>query len=96
MARFSANPRGYQEACKFIKELGVAGIESNITAGGVSVYCEPDQVNTARKICKKLGVSFHAGYTSHQEDVMMQTKSGYDKLVQVTNDAIAVSKEWKE
>jgi hypothetical protein len=94
MARFSSNPRGYKEACNLIKQLAGVGIESNITAGGVSIYCEPDQVNIAKSICKDLGASFGAGYTSHQEEVMMQTQSGYEKLKQVTNDAISVIKEW--
>ena len=95
MSRFSSNAGGYQKACTLIKQLKIAGIEANITAGGISIYCEPNQVNIARAICEKLSASFDAGYTSHQENIMMQTKVGYNELVRVTNDAIAVIKEWK-
>jgi len=95
VARFSSHAGTYQNACELIKQLKSANIESSITAGGVAIYCEPDQVNSAKAICKELGASFDAGYTSHQEGIMMQTKDGYDHLKQVTNDAIAVIKEWK-
>ena len=95
MARFSAHAGSYKNACDLIERLKNAGIESNITAGGIAIYCEPDRVNDVQSICRELGASFNAGYTSHQEDVMMQSQDGYDKLVQVTNDAISVIKEWK-
>lgn len=95
MARFSSLAGTYQNACNLINRLKLAGIESNITAGGVAIYCEPDQVNDVRAICNELGASFSGGYTSHQEDVMMRSQDGYEKLVQVTNDANSVIKEWK-
>ncbi len=95
MARFSAHAGSYQNACNLIEKLKSAGIESNITAGGIAIYCEPDQVNDAKAICKELGASFKGGYTSHQEDMMLQSQDGYEHLKQATNDAIAVIKEWK-
>lgn len=95
MAMFSAQGMTYQKACDLIERLGVFGIRPNITAGGVAIHCEPSQVNKAQSICKELGASFSAGYTSHQENVMMRSQDGYDKLEKVTNDAIAVIKEWK-
>lgn len=95
MAEFSSHAGTYQNACDLIEALKVAGIRSNITAGGISIHCEPDQVNDARVICKEFGASFSAGYTSHQENVMMRSQDGYEHLKQVTGDAIAVSKEWK-
>lgn len=95
MARFSAHAGSYQNACDLIERLKNADIESNITAGGIAIYCEPDRVNDARAICKELGASFQGGYTSHQEDVMMRTQDGYEKLVETTNNAISVINEWK-
>ena len=95
MARFSASGLTYPEACELIRSLRTAGIEANITAGGISIHCEPDRVNDARAICDERQASFDAGYTSHQEDVMMRSKSGCEKLAEITNDAIAVIKEWK-
>lgn len=95
MAMFSAQGMTYQKACDLIEQLGIFGIRANITAGGVAIHCEPSQINKAQDICKELGASFSAGYTSHQESVMMRSQDGYNHLKQVTNDAIAVMKEWK-
>lgn len=95
MAMFSAQGVTYQKACELIKQLRVFGISSNITGGGVAIHCEPNQVNKAQAICKEIGASFSAGYTSHQQDVMMRSQDGYDHLKQVTNDAIAIIKEWE-
>jgi hypothetical protein len=95
MARFSAHAGSYQNACNLIEQLKFAGIESNITAGGIAIYCDPDRVNDAKAICRELGASFKGGYTSHQEDVMMRSRDGCEKLEEITNDAISVIKEWK-
>jgi hypothetical protein len=95
MAIFSSETIGYQEACNLIKQLQIAGIEASITNAGISISCAPDQVNNAEAICKELGASFDAGYTSHEVDKMVLSKDGYDKLAQITDDAIAVIKEWK-
>jgi len=95
MARFSASGLTYPEACKLIRSLASVSIEANITAGGISIHCEPDRVNDARTICDEHQASFDAGYTSHQEDIMMQSESGRKKLAEITNDAISVIKEWK-
>lgn len=95
MAEFSSHAGTYQNACNLIEALKIAGIRSNVTAGGLSIHCEPDQVNTAKAICKEFRAGFSAGYTSHQEDVMMRSRDGYEHLKQVTDDAISVIKEWE-
>jgi hypothetical protein len=69
-------------------------IYANITGGGVSITVAPQMVKVAEAICKDHGFSFKAGYTAHQEDVMMCSKRGYDALEKVTNNAHAVYKEW--
>jgi hypothetical protein len=95
MAQFSSSAGTYQNACNLMDRLKEAGIRSNITAGGISIHCEPDQVNQARSICKEFKASFDAGYTAHQEDIMLRSPSGYEELKRAKNDAIAVIKEWK-
>ena len=95
MARFSSHAGSYQNACNLIEKLKIANIEANITAGGIDIRCDPDQVNTAKAICKELGASFSGGYTSHQEDIMMRSQDGYTKLEKDTNNANSIIKEWK-
>lgn len=95
MARFTAEGLGYSEACKLIDSLKQSGIEANITAGGVAIHATPDQVDRAREICREAGAIFSAGYSMHQEEVMLRG-SGWDVVEQVTNDAIAILKEWEE
>lgn len=96
MASFSAETNNYQNACNLIDRLELSGIRSNITAGGVAIHCQPDQVNTARCICGELGVSFSGGYTSHEQGVLLKSPDGFEHLKKVNSDAIAVIKEWKE
>jgi hypothetical protein len=96
MARFTAEGLAYGDACKMIDALRQADIDANITAGGVAVYPEPEQVNQARNICKGCGASFDPGFSSHQESVMLQSSSGWDVAERVTNDAAAIAKEWEQ
>jgi len=72
MARFTAQGLNYPDACQLINTLRLAGIEANITAGGVAVCPEPQQATQAQQICKASGASFNAGYSAHQEDVMLR------------------------
>lgn len=95
MAVFSADPGAYLNACNLIKALRKAGIEAYITAGGVSVQCQPNEVNLAQEICKSFKASFKAGLTSHQEDIVLKNK-GVDELVTMTENARSIIKEWKE
>lgn len=96
MATFTAsNKDGYQGALKLISALKQSGIEAWITAGGVGVCCEPAQIRTASDVCKAQGGSLDCGPTAHQQDVLMQSQSGYEILKQATGDAIALKQEWE-
>jgi len=96
MARFTAQGLNYPDACQLINTLRLAGIEANITAGGVAVCPEPQQATQAQQICKDSGASFNAGYSAHQEDVMLRSPDGWNVAERVTNDARSVLKEWRE
>jgi hypothetical protein len=95
MARFSSSAGTYPNACKLIDALKDVGIDANITAGGVAIYCSPDQIDMARSICKLHGASFDAGFTSHQEDVMLRSQTGHNTVERVTRDALSVMREWE-
>jgi NADH:ubiquinone oxidoreductase subunit D len=95
MATFSAEAGAYLNACNLIKTLRQAGIEAYITAGGVSIECQPNEVNLVQEICKKFKASFKAGLTSHQENVILKSK-GIDGLVATTENARSIVKEWEE
>lgn len=94
MALFTAEGLTYPNALNLIKALKEQGIEANITAGGVAVTASPDQVNQAELICTQHKARFNPGYSSHQEDVMLQGGS-IEHLAQVTGDSISVISEWK-
>lgn len=91
---FVAQGLTYPEACRLIGTLKEYDIESNITVGGVNIEVTPDQVNLAKELCSNAGASFKAGYSSAVEDVLMKSDSGYETLKRVTNDSIAILKEW--
>lgn len=80
---------------EFVKALKQAGIGAYITAGGVSIECQPDKVNLAQEICKNFKASFKAGLTSYQEDVIIKGKD-IDRLIMTTENARSIIKEWKE
>lgn len=92
--RFSAEGLTYPAALALIAELRANNIEANITAGGVSIYPEPDLISQAETICKKHNASFRAGYTEHQESVMLQSDSGWKTCEKVTNDSNAAYQEF--
>ena len=95
MASFTAsNNNGYQGAMQLIYALRRAGIEAGITAGGVWVNCEPDQIPLATKVCEENNGCLNCGPTDHQADVLMQSASGQEVLKQATGNAIALKKEW--
>lgn len=94
MALFTAECRGYQNALDLIDRLKLAGIDSNITAGGVAVHITPDQLQQAQALCRELGCSFDPGVSGHQQEVLMMSDAGFEALKRVTDDAIAVLKEW--
>lgn len=96
MARFTASGGTYQEACDLISDLRLRGIESNITAGGVSIYPEPEKVTEMMRVCEVRGFSCKPGFSAHQEDVMLQTDDGFAIVEQITNDARSVLKEFTE
>lgn len=94
MSRFTAQGLTYPEAITLIAQLKLAGIEANITSGGVAIHPEPQQINTARDICKAAKASFRAGLSSHQEDVLIQGGL-MDSVERVTNNSRAIEQEWK-
>lgn len=95
MATFSAEAGAYSNACNLIKALKQAGIGACITAGGVSIECQPNEVNLAQEVCKDFKASFKAGLTSHQEDIILKSKNT-DSLITTTDNARSIIKEWKE
>ena len=95
MANFTAsNNGGYSGAMQLIGALKRAGIDAGITAGGVWVYCEPDQIPLATETCKANGGRLNCGPTDHQADILMQSASGQQILEQATGNAIALKQEW--
>lgn len=95
MALFTAEGLTYPNAFKLMKQLNQAGIEANITAGGVAVHPTPDRVNEAKRMCTEARASFKAGYSLHQEGVLLDG-GGYDHLAKVTNNARSIVQEWSE
>jgi hypothetical protein len=95
MATFSAEAGAYSNACNLIKALKQADIGAYITAGGVSIECQLNEVNLAQEICKKFNASFKAGLTSHQEEVILKSKD-IDGLVATTENARSIIKEWED
>ena len=59
----------YPKACKIIDELNAAGIDANITAGGVSVYVEDAQQNAAATIVESHGAVLQFGAPAHQRRI---------------------------
>jgi hypothetical protein len=96
MSRFTAEGLSYSDACKLIDTLKTAGIDANITSGGVAVHPTPEQVNDAAAICKAAKAYYAPGYSMQQENVMLQTSDGWDIVERVTNNARAVVQEWKD
>jgi hypothetical protein len=95
MARFTAEgPLSYEKACVLISDLKKNGIDANITAGGVSLYPEPEQIESAQEICKRHGAGFYPGFSSAQEGVMLKSDDGWKVAEKVTNDARALRNEW--
>ena len=60
----------YPEACQIIDELNAAGIDANITAGGVSVFVEEAQQNAAATIVESHGALLQFGAPAHQRRVI--------------------------
>jgi hypothetical protein len=96
MARFTAEGLTYPKACALISALKVNGIDANITAGGVAIHSEPEQVVLAKEICDRCGASFDPGFSTAQENVMLQSADGYQVAEQVTNNARSLLKEWQD
>ena len=79
---------------KLINALKTAGIEANITVGGVSIHCTPEQINRAKAICNENHATFDAGFTAAQESVLLKSSDGYDLAKKQTNNSLSIIKEW--
>jgi hypothetical protein len=91
---FTCEGLTYSDALKLIDKLKEQDIEANITTGGVSVVCLPEQINMAQQIAKASGASFSPGYTSIQETFLLRNGS-FEHVEQVTNNARSIIQEWK-
>lgn len=95
MTVYSGETNSYQDACRLIKRLQAAGIESCLTSGAVSINCKPDQINLAQEICEKENIAFRCGYVGGQQEVLLRSPDGVDLLKQKQGDARSVVDEWK-
>lgn len=95
MTVYSGETNSYQDACRLIKRLQAAGIESCLTSGAVSINCKPDQVNLAQEICEKSNAAFRCGYIGRQQELLLKSLDGVDLVKQRQNDARSVVDEWK-
>jgi hypothetical protein len=95
MAKFSAEGLIYSQACKLIDELKANNIDSNITVGGVSIYPNYGSEELARSICQKYGASFAPGCTRTVQNVLLQSESGVQSLIETTDDAISRLQEFE-
>jgi hypothetical protein len=95
MTVFSAETDSYQDAYKLVKNLQVAGIESHITTGAVSIHCRPDQVNLAQTICSESNAIFRCGYIGKTQELLSKTTEGVNSLIKCQGDARSVVNEWK-
>lgn len=91
---FIAEPGPYPLAKALDDRLSKEGIRCNITAGGVQFYPTLDQATLALSICKEMGISCRAGYSSHHEDFTLSSGSpeSKQKLIDATNKANALLK----
>lgn len=96
MTVYSAETNGYKEACELVESFRVAGIESALSMGCVTVYCKPDQVNLAKKICTDSGAIFRSGHIGRTQDILIKSLDGAALLKKAHGDAQAVIKEWEE
>lgn len=92
---YTAQGLTYPQALKLIEDLKAQGIEGCITSGGVSIQATPDQINQAQSICLENGASFDAGFSAHEENILIRNGS-IDFVERVTDNAIAVLQEWDE
>lgn len=96
MTVYSGETSSYQDACRLIKRLQAAGIESCLTSGAVSIQCKPEQINLAQEICEKLNIAFRCGYTGAQQEILLKSSDGVELLKQSQGDARSVINEWKD
>lgn len=96
MTVYSGETNSYLDACRLIKKLQAAGIESCLTSGAVSIQCKPDQVNLVQEICEKLNIAFRCGYIGVQQKVLLKSCDGTNLLKQKQGDARSVVDEWKD
>lgn len=96
MTVYSGEATNYQDACRLIKRLQAAGIESCLTSGAVSIHCKPDQVNLAQKICEQQNIAFRCGYIGGQQEVLLKSPNGIDLLKQKQGDARSIVDEWRK
>lgn len=94
MALFTAEGGNYNDAIALIEKLRVAGIDSNITTGGIAIRPEPTQISTMLAACKDAGFLCRPGFSSAEESLLLD--SHYDFVERVTNNARSIAKEWQE
>lgn len=65
--RYSAEGLNYLGAIALIENLRDAGIEANVSTGGVGIWCETQkQVDIASRICSSHGTKLEQGFTRSQ------------------------------
>jgi hypothetical protein len=91
---FIAEPGPYALAKALDDRLSAEGIRCNITGGGLQFYPTLEQVTLALSICKEMGISCRAGYSSQHEDATLSYGSpeSRQKLIEVTDKANALLK----